>query len=76
MAGRLVGARESAGDVVLTWEFIEAPNQRYLWRAVAADGSITQESVQTFASLEECAADLSRAWTVHRDRSSADDIDA
>jgi hypothetical protein len=54
--------RGAAGDVILTWEFLEAPNRRFYWRAIAADGSITQRSRETFASLEECAADASRMW--------------
>jgi hypothetical protein len=50
------------GDVILTWEFLEAPNRRFYWRAFAADGSIIHQSRETFRSLDECAADASRMW--------------
>lgn len=33
------------------WSFLEAPNRRFFWRAVAADGSIGQEPANTFMSL-------------------------
>jgi hypothetical protein len=55
--------RGRGGDVILTWQFLEAPNRRFYWRAIAADGSITHCSGETFASLDECAADASRTWT-------------
>ncbi len=50
------------GDVILTWEFLEAPNRRFYWRAIAADGAITHHSRETFRSLEECATDASLLW--------------
>jgi hypothetical protein len=48
--------------VILTWEFLEAPNRRFYWRAIAADGSVTHQSREMFRSLDECAADASRMW--------------
>jgi hypothetical protein len=58
----LLEACDAGGDVILTWEFLEAPNRRFYWRAIAADGSITHQSRETFQSLDECAADASRMW--------------
>lgn len=58
----MVEARTPAGDVILTLQLVEAPNRQFFWRAITADGSVSQESCTTFASLEECAADASRAW--------------
>jgi hypothetical protein len=54
--------RGPGGDVILTWELLEAPNRRFYWRAFAADGSITHHSRETFSSLDECAADAGRMW--------------
>ncbi|MGZ8266623.1 MAG: hypothetical protein ACXWUU_04105 [Burkholderiales bacterium] len=51
---------EAGGDVILTWEFVEAPNRRFYWRAIAADGSVSQQSRETFSSLDSCGADVSR----------------
>ena len=59
---QLFEERDAGGDVILTWEFLEAPNRRFYWRAIAADGSITHQSRETFRSLDECAADASRTW--------------
>lgn len=53
---------DTGGEVILTWEFLEAPNRRFYWRAIAADGSITHQSRETFHSLDDCAADASRMW--------------
>jgi hypothetical protein len=53
-------ALEAGGEVILTWEFVEAPNRRFYWRAIAADGSVSQQSPETFPSLDACAADVSR----------------
>lgn len=58
----VVEARGAAGDVVLTWQFVEAPNRRFFWRALASDGSVSQQSEAKFQSLEDCAADASRSW--------------
>ena len=58
----LLDERGPGGEVILTWEFLEAPNRRFYWRAFAADGSITHQSRETFRSLDECAADASRMW--------------
>jgi hypothetical protein len=54
--------RRADGDLVLSWEFLEGPDRRFFWRAVAADGTISHQSCQTFRSLEECVADASRIW--------------
>jgi hypothetical protein len=56
-------ARNAGDDVILTWEFLQRPNRRFYWRAVAADGSVSCQSPATFASLDECAADARRMWT-------------
>jgi hypothetical protein len=56
---RLLEEFSPGGDVILTWEFVEAPNRRFYWRAIAADGSLTHRSGETFGSLDECAADAS-----------------
>lgn len=58
----VVEARGAQGDVILTWEFLEAPNRRFFWRAIASDGAVSRESDHTFTSLDECAADASRMW--------------
>jgi hypothetical protein len=62
---RLLDECGPEGDVILTWEFLEAPNRRFYWRAIAADGSVTHRSRETFRSLDECAADASRMWMEH-----------
>jgi len=49
-------------DLVLSWEFLEGPDRRFFWRAVAADGTVSHQSPQTFCSLEACVADASRIW--------------
>lgn len=56
-------SRRADGDVVLSWEFLEGSNRRFFWRAVAADGTVSHQSRQTFRSLDECVADASRIWT-------------
>jgi hypothetical protein len=62
---RLLDGCGPGGDVILTWEFLEAPNRRFYWRAIAADGSVTHQSRETFRTLDECAADASRMWMEH-----------
>ena len=58
----VVEPRGADSDVILTWEFLEAPNRRFFWRAIASDGAISRESDHTFPTLDECAADASRMW--------------
>jgi hypothetical protein len=68
MESRLVvEARNADGEVVLTWEFVQTPECRFLWRALALDGAARGQSQATFATLEECAADARRACLCRRD---------
>lgn len=60
MGSRFLFDALRGGDVILTWEFVEGPDRRFYWRAIAADGLVTQESPYTFPTLDDCAADAGR----------------